>query len=279
MWLSAERMSPYRFYQAWIQTDDAELAKLLAQLTLLPLDEIERVCAEHAEAPHRRSGQQRLAWEVTALVHGPEAADAALEASSVVFGGGAVRGLDRAVLESLAAELPTALVDRALLRTEGNVVAVLKETGVTSSTSEAVRLLSQQGISVNDERVSGDRTLTESDLLHGEFLLIRTGQEAGLPGPGDTLKSHRCHEMSKFARRGVVGVRHPAYIYQSASERRASNTSPRHAGRARSASLQPDATAPPGCRGSKNLSFCVRRAVQFLENGRDEVRSVCGASR
>ena len=109
----------------------------------------------------------------------------------MVFGGGAVGGLDRAVLESLAGELPTALVDRALLRTEGNVVAVLEETGVTSSTSEAVRLLSQQGISVNDERVSGDRTLTESDLLHGEFLLIRRGKKQVFLARATPLKSHQ----------------------------------------------------------------------------------------
>ncbi|MEZ5226428.1 MAG: hypothetical protein R2710_07070 [Acidimicrobiales bacterium] len=62
MWLSAERMSPYRFYQAWIQVDDDEVAKLLAQLTLLPLDEIDEIAGEHQSAPHRRIGQLRLAW-------------------------------------------------------------------------------------------------------------------------------------------------------------------------------------------------------------------------
>ncbi len=177
MWLSAARMSPYRFYQAWIQVDDDEVRKLLAQLTLLPLDEIDDIVAEHLEAPHQRSGQQRLAWEITALVHGADAANSAVGASAVVFGGGAVRQLDHHALRSLIGEVPTVSVARDRFRETIGAVALLRETGVTASNGEATRLLAQNGISVNDEKISGDAVVGLDDLLHGEFLLVRKGKK------------------------------------------------------------------------------------------------------
>jgi tyrosyl-tRNA synthetase len=133
MWLSPTRMSPYRFYQAWIQTDDDEVRKLLCQLTLLPVPEIDAIVEAHRVAPHERSGQQRLAWEVTALVHGSDAADDAVAASRVVFGGGAVGALDRRALESLAGEIPTAVVPDALFHEPANAVALLRAAGVSDS--------------------------------------------------------------------------------------------------------------------------------------------------
>ncbi len=177
MWLSASRMSPYRFYQSWIQVDDDEVGKLLSQLTLLPVTEVEQIVAEHQVEPHRRLGQQRLAWEITALVHGADAANAAVDASGVIFGGGAVSSLSREVLATLALEIPTVTLDRGFLTEPQGIVGFLRETGVTASNGEASRLLAQQGISVNDEKISADHEVGLSDLLHGEFLLVRRGKK------------------------------------------------------------------------------------------------------
>ncbi len=177
MWLGAGRMSPYRFYQAWIQVDDDEVRKLLAQLTLLPLGEIDEIVEHHLAEPHRRLGQQRLAWEITALVHGEEAANGAVAASAVMFGGGAISDVDRKVLVTLTHELPTVHLDRALLADGSSAVAFLRETGVTASNGEANRLLDQRGISLNDEKISAERMVTLDDLLHGEFLLVRRGKK------------------------------------------------------------------------------------------------------
>ncbi|MGH1504012.1 MAG: tyrosine--tRNA ligase [Acidimicrobiales bacterium] len=175
MWLSAERMSPYRFYQGWMQVEDAEVRRLLLQLTLLPIDEIEQIAAEHAAEPHRRAGQRRLAHEVTSLVHGEQAAAAAAAASAVIFGG-STADLDLPTLDTLAAEVPTAHLDRGVLGADGNLVEVLVAAGVTASKSEANRLLKQNGVSINDRKAAPGEIVTEGSLLHGRFAVIRRGK-------------------------------------------------------------------------------------------------------
>ena len=82
LWLDPERTSPYALYQYFVNLPDDDVERYLLQLTLVPVDEARRVAAEHARAPERRAGQQRLAWEMTALIHGPEAADEAAAAST-----------------------------------------------------------------------------------------------------------------------------------------------------------------------------------------------------
>ena len=106
MWLGAHRLSPFRFYQGWMAADDADVRRLLLQLTLLPVAVADEVAAEHAARPELRIGQRRLAAEVTELVHGPEAARAAAAATSVLFGGDPTQA-DRATLDTVAAEVPT----------------------------------------------------------------------------------------------------------------------------------------------------------------------------
>ncbi len=176
MWLSAARMSPYRFYQGWMQVEDGEVGRLLLQLTLLPIEEIEQIAEAHAAEPHRRAGQRRLAHEVTALVHGEAAATAAAAASAVVFGGSAAE-LDLATLDTLAAEVPTAHLDRTVLGTEGNLVEVLVDAGIAASKSEANRLLKQNGVSINDRKVAADEVIEAGSLLHGRFAVIRRGKK------------------------------------------------------------------------------------------------------
>jgi tyrosyl-tRNA synthetase len=177
IWLGAEHLSPYRFYQSWIQSDDADLRKLLLQLTLLPIEEIDEVLASHGEAPHRRAGQRRLASELTTLVHGPDATSAAREASAVVFGG-ATEDLEAATLEMLASEIPTTTFDRSRLDESGNLVALLADAGVASSRSEATRLLRQQGVSVNGAKAPVAATIRRSDLSHDQFCLVRKGKRS-----------------------------------------------------------------------------------------------------
>ena len=72
LWLDPERTSPYALYQYFVNLPDDDVERYLLQLTLVPVDEARRVAAEHARAPERRAGQQRLAWEMTALIHGPD---------------------------------------------------------------------------------------------------------------------------------------------------------------------------------------------------------------
>jgi len=177
MWLSADMLSPYRFYQGWIQVEDAELRKLLLQLTLMSVEEVENVVAEHEADPGRRLGQQRLAREITAMVHGEEPKDAAVQASAVIFGASG-NDLTPETLEMLADEIPTTTVSRTSLDTEGNLVPLLVEAGVAKSNSEAMRLLKQNGVAVNDVKVASDKVVGRADLLHDQFCLLRKGKKS-----------------------------------------------------------------------------------------------------
>ncbi len=176
IWLSSERMSPYRFFQSWLQVDDGEIAKLLKQLTLLPLGEIDDVMSEHGQASHLRGAQRRLAEELTSMVHGVEAMQAADQAGAVVFSGGAAQELSAETLTVLAAELPSAILSRELLDGEDNLAEILVAGDVVTSRGEASRLIKQNGMSVNDQKVAAGDSLTPDRLLHGRYAVVRKGK-------------------------------------------------------------------------------------------------------
>jgi tyrosyl-tRNA synthetase len=175
MWLGAHRMSPYRFYQGWMNAEDSEMRKLLLQLTLLEVAEVEAIVAEHEQAPERRLAQRRLAREITALVHGEAAATAAVEASEVLFGGSGGE-VSAEAMEVLAAEIPTTTVDRGRLLDGLGIVDLAVEAGVAASKSEARTLLGQGGLSVNGEPASLETVVGASALRHDRYVLIRRGK-------------------------------------------------------------------------------------------------------
>ena len=170
VFLAADRTSPYQFFQYWMNVADADIERFLLQLTLLPVDECKAVAEEHLRAPHQRVGQRRLAREVTTLAHGAEAAAAAEEASAILFGG-TPAGASSQALEFLATEVPTSAFE------PGDLVRLLASTPLASSLSDARRTISQGAARVNGEQVTdGERALTEADLLHGRWLLLRKGK-------------------------------------------------------------------------------------------------------
>ena len=170
VWLAADRTSPYQFFQYWMNVADADLERFLLQLTLLPVDECRAIAAAHAEAPHKRAGQRRLAREITALVHGTEAAVAAEEASAILFGGSPA-GASAQALEFLATEVPTSPFTAGV-----TLAAALAATPLASSLSDARRTIAQGAASVNGEVVPADRPLGEDDLLYNRWLLLRKGK-------------------------------------------------------------------------------------------------------
>jgi tyrosyl-tRNA synthetase len=170
VWLAADRTSPYQFFQYWMNVPDADIERFLLQLTLLPVDECAAVAAAHAQAPNRREGQRRLAREVTTLVHGSAAASAAEEASAVLFGGSPA-GASPQALEFLASEVPTSPFAPGT-----DLVHALADTPLASSLSDARRTIGQGAASVNGEVVREDRPLSEADLLHGRWLVLRKGK-------------------------------------------------------------------------------------------------------
>jgi tyrosyl-tRNA synthetase len=173
VWLDPARTSPYQFRQFWVTVDDADIEKLLLLLSLRPVDEITALMAEHAEALHLRKAQKALATEMTALVHGAQAAATAEAAADVLFGGDPAQA-PRDVLEAVFQEIPTVKGDPAWL---ADMTTLMVETGLEASRGAARRTLTQNGIRVNSHIVSFESILDfPSSLLSGRFLLLRKGK-------------------------------------------------------------------------------------------------------
>lgn len=173
IWLDPEMCSPYRFYQFWLNQADADAIDRLKVFTFLTRAEIEEYERLVAEEPFRRAAQKRLALEVTTLVHGSAATQAAIDASAALFGQGDLAALDAATLEAAVAELPT------VQGASGSLVAqLLVDAGLVKSVSEARRAIAQGGVYVNNAQVAADdAALAESDLLHGRFAVLRRGKK------------------------------------------------------------------------------------------------------
>jgi tyrosyl-tRNA synthetase len=172
VWLDPDRTSPFQFRQFWVQTDDEATAVLFPRFSLRSLDEVHAILAEHATAPERRAAQRALADELTELVHGREAADAAAGAADVLFGGDPTQA-SPAVLEALAAEVPSTVVGPDDVR---DVVGLLVRTGLAESNGAARRLLQQGGVRVNGIPTRSDEDLLGVPPLHGSWLLVRKGR-------------------------------------------------------------------------------------------------------
>ncbi|WP_435747091.1 tyrosine--tRNA ligase [Nocardioides sp. SYSU DS0663] len=175
LWLDPDMMSPYSFFQFWLNVEDEKVGELLRVFTFLSRDEIEALEAEHAEKPFLRTGQRTLAEHVTTLVHGAEETERIKAASSALFGGGELTGLG----ESLGAALREAgsiTVDA----TGGlpPVVDLLVETGLAKSKGEARRTIGEGGAYLNNVRVENPEAVpAQADLVDGTWLVLRRGKK------------------------------------------------------------------------------------------------------
>ncbi len=174
VWLDPKRTSPYQFYQFWINAEDQGVEKLLKYFTFLPLEEIDAIMARHQEAPERREAQKVLAREVTAIVHGQKAAETAIGASEILFGGQfQPSDLTVEMIQALARETPCGTVAALPLA----LADALAEAGACKSKGEAKRLLAGGGVSVNGVRCDLSSSLTEDHILGGFYALIRLGKK------------------------------------------------------------------------------------------------------
>jgi tyrosyl-tRNA synthetase len=173
VWLDPARTSPYQFYQFWVNTDDRDVGRYLKLFTFLRLDRIEQVLAEHAADPGRRAAQRLLAREVTATVHGEEAAAQAVATSAAMFGGGGG--------DLLQADLPERVVSRAELPGTIPIVDLLVASGLASSKGDARRGIQGRGFYLNDQAIDAvDLTLGDGDLQGPSgrrFVILRKGKK------------------------------------------------------------------------------------------------------
>lgn len=172
IWLDAVLTSPYAFFQFWLNSADDDVVPRLKVYTFLSRAEVEELEAAIAERPGLREAQRRLAWELTALVHGEPAAAAARDASAALFGTGDLGSVDAGTLEAALAELPSASA-----APEDRLDALLTTVGLAKSNGDARRAIAQGGVYVNNRRLDDeDAVLRESDLLHGRFAVLRRGK-------------------------------------------------------------------------------------------------------
>lgn len=174
VWLDPALTSPYAFYQFWLNQADADVIGYLKVFTFLSREEIERLERSVADEPFKREAQRTLAWEVTSLVHGPDAADAVVLASQAIFGRGELGGLDAATLDGVAKEVPSADLPEG-----ASVVDALVESGVVESRGAARRAIAEGGAYVNNVRVDDeDRILGPTDALAGGWIVVRRGKKS-----------------------------------------------------------------------------------------------------
>ncbi|TCJ21147.1 tyrosine--tRNA ligase [Nocardioides jejuensis] len=173
LWLDPELMSPWAFYQFWLNVEDVKVGELLRIFTFLTREEIEDLDAQMAEKPFLRAGQKALAEHVTTLVHGRGETEKIKAAAAALFGGGDLHALS---VPTLAAALGEA--GAAKLEKPGTIVELLVASGLSKSNGEARRTISEGGAYLNNERVEDpDFVPAESDLIGGSWLVLRRGKK------------------------------------------------------------------------------------------------------
>ena len=170
VWLDPARTSPYKFYQYWINIDDRDAGRYLRLFTLMSRNEIEALETLTTSAPEKREAQQSLARDVTARVHGDDAARVAEEVSRVLFGKADPTSLAEPVLRALSEEVPFA--ESAETPSLLDALVTLK---LAASKSAARRLVEQGGVYVNGQRAAVDTDLASTKPLAGKYHLLRKG--------------------------------------------------------------------------------------------------------
>lgn len=176
VWLAPDLMTPYAFYQFWVNTDDADVVGYLRTFTYRTAEEIEALAAAVAERPAAREAQRALAADVTTLVHGQDATTNVIAASQALFGRGDLGELDEATMAAAVAELPS--VDVGEPSADGPlVVDLLAGAGLVAGRGAGRRAIAEGGVSVNNVRISDpDAALSVDQLLHGRWAVLRRGK-------------------------------------------------------------------------------------------------------
>lgn len=181
VWLDANRTSPYKFYQYWLNTSDEDAEKYIKIFTFLSREEIESLIEKHREAPHQRELQKVLAKEVTTMVHSEEEYENALTASQVLFGKSTAddfRKLNEATFLDVFEGVPQADIEVSEIENGLDMIGALSaKTGFLKSNGEARRALKENSVSVNKEKVKEDYNITKEDLINGKYVILNKGKK------------------------------------------------------------------------------------------------------
>ena len=175
IWLDESMTSAYEFFQFWLNSDDADLPKLLKVFSMKDRAEIERLIETVKVNPGAREAHRELAREMTAMIHGQQMAKSVEEAAKALFGQGEITDLDLKTLDSALSQLPKTTIKKG--DPYPSWVDLLAATGVVDSKSAARRIVKEGGGYLNNKKVeSEDFTPSKNDLLHGKYLLLRKGK-------------------------------------------------------------------------------------------------------
>ena len=181
VWLDSKRTSPYKFYQYWLNSSDTDAKTYVKIFTLLDEAQINTLIAEHEAAPHLRVLQKALGKDVTIRVHSEEAYNRAVDASEILFGKNTsdkLKNIEERDLLDIFEGVPQFEVDKKELTAGLNIVdLVAQKSEIFSSNGEARRMLKSNAVSVNKEKVSEEKRITNSDLLNHKYVLIQKGKK------------------------------------------------------------------------------------------------------
>jgi len=181
VWLDANRTSPYKFYQYWLNASDEDAEKYIKIFTFLDKEAIEALIIEHRETPHLRLLQKKIGEEVTIMTHGQEAFDNAIKASQILFGKSTsedLKSLDEQTFLDIFEGVPQASVSKEDIENGLDMIGALAaKTGFLNSNGEARRALKENAISVNKEKVKEDFVISTSDIIANAYVLLQRGKK------------------------------------------------------------------------------------------------------
>lgn len=181
IWLDKERTSPYKFYQYWLNASDDDAENYIKIFTFLSREEIDFLIEEHKHAPHLRVLQNKIANEVTLLVHSEEDLNKAKKASQILFGKSTseeLKSLDKATFLDVFEGVPQANVSRSILDSGIEIITALAgESSFLKSNGEARRALKENSISVNKTKIKEEYIITNKDLINDRYVLLQRGKK------------------------------------------------------------------------------------------------------
>lgn len=182
IWLDKNKTSTYKFYQFWLNTTDQDALNYIKIFTFLSREQIEQKIEEHIESPHLRILQKIIAKEITIFVHGEDAFKKAVEASQILFGNAtskALQKIDTELFLELFEGVPQTKVSMSKIKKGIDIIsALVLETGFLKSNGEAKRALSENSISVNQEKVDQKYIVDQNDLIAAHYILLKRGKKS-----------------------------------------------------------------------------------------------------
>lgn len=181
VWLDPEKTSPYEFYQFWLNVSDEDAEKYIKIFTLFSKEEIDNLVTEHKEMPHLRKLQKALAEDITIRTHSEKAFNTAVEASGILFGKGTtetLKNMDEKTLLSVFKGVPQSEVSADEFATGIGLLNFLSEkAGAFKSNGEARRMLKDNAVSINKQKISESYELGQKDLLNKKYILVQKGKK------------------------------------------------------------------------------------------------------